>query len=81
MLSAMKLLAVALALSFATPAFACPNMDKDEAPTPRTADKADKKAPAKPATTEKAKPATTEKAPADAKAKPADAKKPAEKVG
>lgn len=86
MLLPMKKLATAFAalatLSLAAPAFACPNMDKEEVQTPRTADK-DKAA--KPATdtakASDAKPADKAKAAPDkAKdTKPANAK-PGDKV-
>jgi hypothetical protein len=74
----MMKLAVALVL-FAAPAFACPNMDHDQAAPPKTADKA-KEQPKKeeaPAKKDDAKPADTAKKKDDAK--PAE-KKPGDKV-
>jgi hypothetical protein len=82
----MRTFILAAALLASAPALACPNMDHDEAPAPRTADKATAKKPASPAAPAAAKAKATEKkkpAADSAKAKeppPADAKKPADKV-
>ncbi len=74
----MKKLAALLVLSFAVPAFACPNMDHDQTEAPKTADKAKEQPKAK--DQPKATPAKDTKDTAKSKdAKPAD-KKPGDKV-
>lgn len=81
-------LAAVVSLSLAAPVLACPSMDNDEtpAPTPRTADKHDKKAAetaknapaADPSAKAKAsEPKAADKTKANDAAKPSDTKKPA----
>ncbi len=73
----MKKLAALLVLSFAVPAFACPNMDHDQTEAPKTAEK--DKAKEQPKAKDQPKAAPSKDTAKSKDAKPAD-KKPGDKV-